>query len=109
MEQLELFPNLPVQYREDSIQGRFEQFHKNNPHVYRNLVKLARAVRQQNPHAKIGIAALFEELRWQYAIQTTDTDYRLNNNYRSRYARLIEEQEPDLKGIFETRRLRERV
>lgn len=109
MQQLELFPNLPVQLKEGTIQERFEAFHEANPHVYRNLVRLARAFREKNPKRRIGIGALFEILRWQYAIQTDGDDYKLNNNFRSRYVRLIEAQEPDLRGAFEKRALRERV
>ena len=30
-------------------------------------------------------------------------DFKLNNNYVSRYARLIMAQEADLEGVFETR------
>jgi hypothetical protein len=37
------------------------------------------------------------------AISTTG-DFKLNNNYRAHYARLIMHQEPDLDGIFELRR-----
>jgi len=45
-------------------------------------------------------------LRWERAMKTTDqTEWKLNNNYTSRYARLIMEQEPDLEGFFVTRGL----
>ena len=38
---------------------------------------------------------------------TTDehSGFKLNNNYRSRYARLIMEQEADLEGVFQIREL----
>jgi hypothetical protein len=36
-------------------------------------------------------------------LRTTDTDYKLNNNYCSYYARLIMHREQDLDGIFEIR------
>ena len=50
---------------------------------------------------------LFEIVRWRRGVVTVIGDgFRLNNNYRSRYARLIESQEPDLEGIFDTRELR---
>jgi hypothetical protein len=35
-----------------------------------------------------------------------DEPFRLNNNFTSRYARLLADQEPELADVFETRRLR---
>ena len=37
---------------------------------------------------------------------TVRTDFALNDHYRSRYARLIMEQEEDLRDLFEVRELR---
>lgn len=84
---------------------RFSEFHRENPDVYRELVKLARKLRDRG-HAHYGIGALFEVVRFHRALETTDAVYKLNNNHRSRYARLIMEQEPDLRGFFETRELK---
>ena len=40
---------------------------------------------------------------------TSDTSgFKLNDHYTSRYARLIMEREPDLRGIFRTRKLMSR-
>jgi hypothetical protein len=89
-----------------TIQDKFEEFHRLNPWVYWELVVLTRDLVQRGKR-KIGIGMLFEVLRWQYIRSTIDpsSDFKLNNNYRSRYARLIEAQEPDLAGKFETRQL----
>lgn len=81
----------------------FAKFHEANPHVYTELVKLARLLKSKG-HRKIGIAMLFEQLRWQYALATSDmSGYKLNNNYRAYYARMIMERESDLNGFFEVR------
>lgn len=108
MAQLELLPNIPISTRPGSIAQRFLEFHILNPHVYRNLVVLAREVRAQDPFAQIGICTLYEVTRWKYRLETTvgEDQYKLNNDFRSRYARLIMAQEPDLKGIFEIRKLK---
>lgn len=81
------------------------QFHWANPHVYSGLVKLARQARRAG-RKKIGIGMLFERMRWEIFINTTGDDYKLNNNYRSRYARLIMDTESDLQGMFEVRGLK---
>lgn len=89
----------------ETIQQKFERFHSDNPHIYRILVRLARqAAKAGRRH--FGIGMLYEQMRWSYFVQTTGEDYKLCNNYRSRYVRLIEKQEPDLKGFFILRELR---
>jgi hypothetical protein len=88
-----------------SIDTCFERFHEDNPDVYQRLVTLARKLKERG-HARCGIKMLFEVLRWQHAMKTVGDDFKLNNNYHSRYARLIMEREPGLDGFFETRGLR---
>lgn len=83
--------------------ARFEEFHRENPHVYRTLVALAREYRNTTGQPKLGISMLFEAARWTLAMQTKSADYRLNNSYRAYYSRLIQAQEPDLRDLFELR------
>ena len=95
-------------YQEErTIQDRFWEFHRNNPHVYTELVKLTRQLVARG-FTKVGMRMLWEVLRWNTMMKTIhlEGDYKLNDIYFSRYARLIMEQEPDLAGIYETRRLR---
>jgi len=96
----------PPQDAEDAgaITRAFWQFHRENPNVYRELVRLARQMKGAG-RTRYGIASLFEVVRWHRALVTTDLDFKINNSYRSRYARLIMDTEPDLKDFFETRRL----
>jgi hypothetical protein len=64
--ELEFTPILP-EPKEVSIYARFLKFHHNNPEVYNNLVRLAREFRMGiNSNRKMGIAMLFEVLRWNY-------------------------------------------
>lgn len=83
---------------------QFERFHRAHPEVYKVLVHLARTA-TSNGIKRLGIAMLWERLRWEFTVgEQSGADYKLNNNWRSFYARLIMEQEADLAGIFETRR-----
>jgi len=85
----------------DDLASRFERFHKNNPHVYKNLVTLARQFRAKRPDAIIGIQMLFEVLRWNYYINVdSDEKFKFPNAFAAGYARLIMKQEEDLQGIF---------
>lgn len=86
-----------------SIQSLFETFHTKNPHVYKHLVTLARQVRDTG-YKHYSINSLFERLRWHYQFDVVTSDrFKLNNNFRSRYARLVMEKETDLQGFFKLR------
>ncbi len=89
------------------IEEQFEVFHENNPHVYEALVREGRSLLARG-HRKLGISMLYERLRWQVYMETHDDehDFKLPNNYRSYYARLIMRQEPDFEGVFALAELR---
>lgn len=88
------------------IEEKFQEYHKNNPNIYSILARLARQAKTSGKR-KMGVKMLWEVMRWELLIQSTDVEgYKLNNNYPSRYARLIMEQEKDLSTFFETRQLR---
>ena len=97
---------LQFTYRK-SIQQQFHEFHEANPWVYQEMVKLARRAKARGAQ-KVGIGMLTEIVRWRRAIATQDwnSGFKINNSYRSRYARLIMQQEPDLDGVFDTRELK---
>ena len=90
-----------------TYEQRFLAFHRANPHVYAELVQLCREARARG-NEKLGIRLVSEVARWNLTIMTNDptSDFKLNDHYHSRYARLIMEQEKDLVGIFELRRLK---
>lgn len=84
----------------------FAEYHAEHPEVYAHLVTLAREAVQRGA-VRIGIGHLFEVVRWQRFIAGRDAGgWKCNNNHRSRYARLIMQQEPDLADVFETRELK---
>lgn len=93
-------PRLPLGI---TIADRFEQFHEDNPEVYRILVRLAREWIFETGRRKIGIGALAERARWEIAIRTKTPDFKINNSYRAFYARLIMLQETDLRDVFDLR------
>jgi hypothetical protein len=57
-------------------------------------------------HHHCGMKMLWEALRYQSALQTRGEPYKLNNNYTALYARMLMENEPELRGFFETRERR---
>lgn len=85
---------------------KFRQFHAANPRVYETLVRLSREALARG-RRKIGIKMLIEVVRWEIWLTTSDEDFKINNNYAPRYARLMMEKEPDLAGVFNLRGMHE--
>lgn len=88
-------------------QGEFLLFHSRNPHIYKKLVSYARYVRKKGI-SRIGMRLLFERVRWDYTIETNrkNEKFKINNNYAPYYARMIMENNPDLDGLFELRKIK---
>lgn len=105
MEQLDLFiPRRREPQARQTIQERFDSFHRLNPGVYRELKVLAMKAKRLG-RERYGIGGLFEVLRWSYLLTRGD-DFKLNNDFRSRYARLLMANEPELEGFFEVREIK---
>jgi hypothetical protein len=89
------------------IEVRFREFHAAHPEVYDRLCELARNLRHRG-YTHLGIGMLWETLRYftMLGAKPDEDTFKLNDHYRSRYARLIMDNEPDLSGLFELRELR---
>ena len=105
--QLPLFAAVvePEYRREMTIAERFEAFHAANPHVAALLAEMALALRRQG-RTRYGIKALVEALRFQFAVQTTGDDFKINNDFTAHYARLLMREHAQLAGYFDTREIR---
>jgi hypothetical protein len=99
-------PAQPAQ-GELTIEARFQEFHRSNPHVYTLLRNLALTKLAQGAHV-IRTKQLFEELRaGGVAVNMEDgfQPYKLNNVFTSHYARLLD-QEPGLAGRIPMRAIK---
>ena len=59
---------------------------------------------------RIGAKAIWERLRWNYAMRAAGPEadeFKLNNNHTAYMARLAMEKEPRLQGFFDTRDIRD--
>lgn len=91
----------------ETIQQRFLAYHRANPQIYRLIVHYAREAMYSGHRTHYGISMIYERVRWHVNIETRSEDeFKLNNDYRSRYARLVMEQEFDLADFFEIRKLK---
>jgi hypothetical protein len=87
----------------DKIEQSFWQFHKENPSVYTRLRDLALTLKAKG-WKHYGIGSLFEVLRYHRSLETTDPIFKLNNNHRALYARLLMRDDPRLADFFELRK-----
>lgn len=83
----------------------FDAFHHRNPHVYAELVRRARAVKA-NGARRLGMRMLVEVLRWDMMFKTVrlEGEPKINDWFCPFYVDLIEQQEADLRSLFERRR-----
>ncbi len=77
-------------------------FHRENPHVYRTLVTLAKQLHAAG-HKIYSVSGIFDYLRFKRALKTTDVDFKLNDHYTAYYGRLVMLNEDDLDGFFKLR------
>lgn len=87
------------------IEDRFRKYHAANPGVFRLFVAFAEKAKASG-RSRVGAKAIAERIRWECAIEAKDENFKLNNVFVSRYARLVAHERPDLAGLFETRRLK---
>jgi hypothetical protein len=90
-----------------TIQDRFNQFHFDNPHIYYLLLKLTD---EQHKRGKIrcGIRTFYEYIRWNVSLGKVKINgvFKLNDNYTSRYVRLLVRANPQYKHMVRLRTLR---
>ena len=92
----------PLEAPGDRLEEAALVFHQGNPNILREIVQVCLRLRQAG-RSHWSINAAFEVVRYNAAITTTGTTYKLNNNHRAYYARWIMRDVSDLAGFFCTR------
>lgn len=88
-----------------SIDDLFADFHRRHPEIYQTLKSTA-AKWVARGARRISVRALYEVARMNHWLSTTSGEpWTLNNNYTSRYARMLAA-EPELKGKIELRAIK---
>lgn len=91
---------------DSTIQERFERFHAQHPEVYGALVAFCFDLVRRGRH-HYGIKSVWERMRWHFQVdKDMGEDFKLCNDYHSRYVRLIIKDHPELEPMFELRKLR---
>ena len=102
--------------REYRLEREFDVFHARYPGLYdRIMLSVEIAWGRRFPH--YGIAACVENARWEWDMDPDPRDgedgrpkepFKISNNHRAYYARLIMKNNPYLEGFFRIKRLRSR-
>lgn len=89
----------------------FASFHRANPDVFRLFRKFAIDLRKHQPE-RGSAEQVWQRLRWEVRMWTDEQmagSFKLNNVYRSKYARLLVKVDPSFKGWFRFRKQRKKV
>jgi hypothetical protein len=90
--------------RADQIQAAFQAFALANPHV-QHLFNSFSLEMVSAGRKHFSAKAVVERIRWETALQTTDPEVKINNNWTCLLARRFEALNPHLKGFFRNRKL----
>jgi hypothetical protein len=81
----------------------FKKFDKENEHVWAMVVQYAYGALNSG-RQRFGIGMIWERLRWYFHFETTEKPLKLNNNYRSCYARKLMWYDPKFKQLLVVRK-----
>lgn len=84
-----------------SQKEKFEQYHKDNKHVYEGFKRYAMQLINSG-RTRLSSKLIYERLRWESALRGND-EYKLNNNYTAYHARMFMDELPQYDGYFSTR------
>jgi hypothetical protein len=92
--------------------AKFVRYHTKYPQVYAGIVRRARELKVRG-FRDVGLRYCFEDLRYSQEAPPPGVEtawlYALDNNLCPWYGRLIDANEPDLKGFFRLRRTEDEI
>lgn len=89
-------------YIETGLGKKAYRFDRENPHVYELFVRFSRQALGRG-HRRLGAKSIIERMRWEITIESTDLDFKINNNYAPYYSRKLMAEFPQFKDFFQTR------
>jgi hypothetical protein len=81
------------------IVKKFFAYHKENPQVYKLVKKFANEAKKSGRN-KFGIGMIWERMRWYFNVETNGDTFKLSNDHRSCYARLLMLEDPFFEKMF---------
>ena len=88
--------------RSDQILERFVKFHKENPEVWKLFVQFTQTL-LFTARKTYSADAVCHRIRWHYATNDKNGDFKINDHYTALYARLWAVKFPERKDFFRLR------
>lgn len=82
---------------------KFLEFHFRNPHVW-ELIKRFALEAARSGRKRLGMQMIIERARWESAIVTTGSPFKLDNDFAAFYSRMFADHFPQYAGIFSFRK-----
>lgn len=82
----------------------FLEYHRNNPAIWKGFERFSLEVWARG-RKHYGAKAIMERARYELDIEQGNSEFKINNNFVSYYARIMLAKYPELKGFFEFRRV----
>ena len=82
---------------------RFDDYDAKNPHVWRLFKKFTFEVIRAG-HTRFSADSILHRIRWETAVITTNSHYKINNNFSADYARKFICEFPQYSRFFEMRK-----
>ena len=90
---------------DDTIDAAFREFDREHPEVFRLFREYAESVRGRG-FTRYSADAILHRIRWWHHVERGQTEFKINDHFSSRYARLLVSVDPSFAEFFEFRRLR---
>jgi hypothetical protein len=94
---------LPFSTERPDIDAEFAIFHEENPRVWEWYIRVANRFWNEGQR-KGSSEQIIQVIRWEIRLETTGVDFKIKNEFRRRYALLLEATDPKFKGFFRKRR-----
>ena len=89
---------------------KFMEYHRKNPQVwaeFENVGKWAVSVCLKRNINYLSADLIANQVRWKSFINTTEKDYKVNNNFTSGYSRMFQQKYPEYAYLFRNRKTKE--
>ena len=85
---------------------RWLEWHRSNPQVYELFKEFTfQAIRRG--HRRLSAWLVVNRIRWETAVETSGGDFKISNDFIAYYARLFMDENPEFRGFFRTKPLKE--
>ena len=88
----------------DGVIEKFRDWYPSNIHVINAFEKEAFYLLTRGRRERYSIYTIREKLRWDSLVSESGKDYKLNNNFSPFIARILMFMNPEMEGMFSTRR-----